>query len=81
MVSGIYSVTSEGVLFFDEKKNLSLADPNLNDNVLPLIPMLLLAVIFSDRKYLYQILQIVLYYQLSCTKEWFCFSCTSEINL
>lgn len=61
MVSGIYSVTSEGVLFFDEKKNLSLADPNLNDNVLPLIPMLLLAVIFSDRKYLYQILQIVLY--------------------
>lgn len=61
MVSGIYSVTSEGVLFFDEKKNLSLADPNLNDNVLPLIPMRLLAVIFSDRKYLYQILQIVLY--------------------
>lgn len=61
MVSGIYSVTSEGVLFFDEKKNLSLADPNLNDNVLPLIPMLLLAVIFSDRKYLYQISQIVLY--------------------
>lgn len=61
MVSGIYTVTSEGVLFFDEKKNLSLADPNLNDNVLPLIPMLLLAVIFSDRKYLYQILQIVLY--------------------
>lgn len=61
MVSGIYSVTSEGVLFFDEKKNLSLADPNLNDNVLPIIPMLLLAVIFSDRKYLYQILQIVLY--------------------
>lgn len=61
MVSGIYSVTSEGVLFFDEKKHLSLADPNLNDNVLPLIPMLLLAVIFSDRKYLYQILQIVLY--------------------
>lgn len=61
MVSGIYSVTSEGVLFFDEKKNLSLADPNLNVNVLPLIPMLLLAVIFSDRKYLYQILQIVLY--------------------
>lgn len=44
-----------------KKKNLSLADPNLNDNVLPLIPMLLLAVIFSDRKYLYQILQIVLY--------------------
>lgn len=61
MVSGIYSVTSEGVLFFDEKKNLSLADPNLNDNVLPLFPMLLLAVIFSDRKYIYQILQIVLY--------------------
>lgn len=60
-VSGFYSVTSEG-LFFLTISSVCItdarADLNLSDNALPLI---LMTALNSNRKYLYQILQIMLY--------------------
>lgn len=62
-VSGFYSVTSEGLSFFFLTISSvcitdARADLNLSDNALPLI---LMTALNSNRKYLYQILQIMLY--------------------